>query len=629
MNKKRFLHTLFSLAFLMIAGWFVNSSAFAQLDRTVDLTLPELDRYPEITFYLDPRDRNGSPLLGLTEDLITLQEDDLQRNLTEFQELQPGIQLVVAFNVSSPFAIQDINGNSRFDFIKETLLNWVSQPLDSSPDDLSIVTNSGLEAVHLTDRNEWAAALEEYDPPLRESQSDFNVLSRAIEIASDSVDQPGMKKVVLLFSVQPSSDSYSSLESLSSQAQDNQVLLYNILVSSPAFFDTEGASRLEDLSRQTGGQYLTYSGEEPFADPGQLLKPLRSTYLVRYQSSIVSSGTHTLEVSITSSPSDIVGQREFNLEIQPPNPIFISPPRTITRSVEDSGEQEQIQDIVNFQPDSYPLSVLVEFPDDHPRDLEELIFRVDDKVAGRLTSPPFDRVIWDLDEYQNSAVHYLTLEAVDSMGLSRVSLPTPIEIVIEQPPQSLTMIIRRNLPAFTGLGFILLLGIFLFLLIARGAIRPGNPQGIPWIVTQGRRTATFFRKMMSPNISKFNAEVETANLPYRLIPINSTSQQLSPEPITISLPEIILGSHKGEGKITIEHPSIIPEHTRIKALEDDRYQITDLGGASGTWVNHQQITGSKSYIIRDGDIIQIGEAAFRFQVIPRIQTPLQNEEKSP
>jgi len=629
MKKKRFIQTLLSLAFLMFAGWFVNSSAFAQLDRTVNLTVPELDRYPEITFYLDPRDRNGSPLLGLTEDLITLHEDDLQRDLTEFQELKPGIQLVVAFNISSPFAIQDINGNSRFDFIKETLLNWVSQPLDSSPDDLSIVTNTGLEAVHLTDRNDWAAALTEYDPPLRESQSDFQVLSRAIEIAADPVDQPGMKKVVLLFSAQPSSDSYSSLESLTSQAQDNQVLLYNILVSSPAFFDTEGASRLEDLSRQTGGQYLTYSGEEPLADPGQLLKPLRSTYLVRYQSSIVSSGAHTLEVSITSSPSDIAGQREFNLEIQPPNPIFVSPPRTITRSVEESGEGEQTQDFINFQPVSYPLAVLVEFPDDHPRDLEELIFRVDDQVAGRLTSPPFDQVIWDLEEYQNSAVHYLTLEAVDSMGLSRVSLPTPIEIIIKQPPQTLTMIVRRNLPAFTGLGFILLLGMTLFLLIARGAIRPGNSQGIPWIVAQGHRTAAFFRTIMSPNISKVGAVDETTNLPYRLIPINSASQQLYPEPITISRPEVILGSQTGEGKITIEHPSITPEHTRIKALEDDCYQIVDLGGASGTWVNHQQITGPKSYIIRDGDIIQIGEAAFRFQIIPRIETPLQNEEKSP
>ncbi|MEJ2411659.1 MAG: hypothetical protein P8Y34_01515, partial [Anaerolineales bacterium] len=364
MKMKRFLQTLISLAFLLFAGLFVNSSAFAQLDRTVDLTVPELDRYPEITFYLDPRDRNGSPLLGLTEDLITLHEDGLQRDLAEFQELKPGIQLVVAFNISSPFAIQDINGNSRFDFIKETLLNWVSQPLDSSPDDLSLVTNTGLEAVHLTDRNEWAAVLTEYDPPLRESQSDFQVLSRAIEIAADPVDQAGMKKVVLLFSAQPSSDSYSSLESLTSQARDNQVLLYNILVSSPAFFDTEGASRLEDLSRQTGGQYLTYSGEEPLADPGQLLKPLRSTYLVRYQSSIVSSGVHTLEVTISSSPSDIVGQREFNLEIQPPNPIFISPPRTITRSVEESSEHEHTQDIQHFQPASYPLAVLVEFPDD-------------------------------------------------------------------------------------------------------------------------------------------------------------------------------------------------------------------------------------------------------------------------
>ena len=627
MNNRRLKHTLSGLTLFVLCGILGVSSAFAQLDRTVQLTAPELDNYPEITFYLDPRDRDGSPLLGLTADQITLHEDQIRQELTEFQELEPGIQLVVAFNISSAFAIQDINGNSRFDFIKESALNWAAQSPSSSPDDLSIVTNSGLEAAHLTDREEWAGVLEDFSPDLRGSESNFSVLSRAIEIAGDPVELPGMKRVVLLFSAQPSSESYPALESLLSQARDNQVLIYNVLVSSPAFFDTEGAIKLRDLSRETGGQFLTYSGEEPLADLGQLLNPLRSTYLLRYQSSIVASGTHTLEVSIASSPGDITGQREFTLDIQPPNPIFIYPPRSITRSAEETSQDQP--DNLRFQPDAFSLAVLVEFPDGHPRDLEELIFRVDDEVAARLTSPPYDEISWNLEDYLSSGTHYLTLEAVDIMGLSKVSLPTPVEIVIEQPPQSLGTIISRNLPAFVGLGFILLLGITLFLLVARGTIRPAERKEIPWLIAQSRRTASFLNTVLHPNQTQDSGSQEQASRPYRLIPINDASQNLFPEPISVFTAEVTLGNLAGKGRIAIPHPSIIPEHTRITAFDDEDFQITDLGAAGGTWINYQQITGPKAHIIRDGDIIHIGEAAFRFQIIPRIQAPLQNEENNP
>lgn len=627
MNNRRLKHTLSGLTLLLLSGIIGVSSAFAQLERTVQLTAPELDNYPQITFYLDPKDRDGSPLLGLTEDQITLHEDQLKRELTEFRELEPGIQLVVAFNISSAFALRDINANSRFDFIKESVLNWAAQAPSSSPDDLSIVTNSGLEAVHLTDRAEWAGILEEYSPDLRGSESNFNVLSRAIEIAADPVDQPGMKRVVLLFSAQPSSESYTALDSMLSQAQDNQVLIYNILISSPAFFDTEGANKLRDLSRETGGQFQTYSDEEPLFDLGQILNPLRSTYLVRYQSSIVASGTHTLEVSIASSPGEINGQREFTLEIEPPNPIFIYPPFSITRSPEENTKDQP--DVVSFQPGSYSLAVLIEFPDGHPRELEELIFRVDDEVTARLTSPPFDEITWNLEEYLNSGTHYLTLEAVDIMGLSKVSLPTPVEIIIEQPPQSVGMIISRNLPAFLGLGFILLLGTTLFLLVTRGTIRPTERKELPWIITQGRRTASFITTVLHPNRIQDHSNQELTSHPYRLIPINDASQNIFPEPITVYQTEVTLGNQNGEGRIAIPHPSIIADHSRIKALEDGEFQISDLGAAGGTWINYQQITGPKPHIIRDGDIIHIGEAAFRFQIIPHIKAPLQNEENNP
>ncbi len=609
---------------LLLLSELPGASVRAQGEAAVHISAPEVDAFPEITVYIDPTARDGSPQQGLSAEQIALTEDGIPRELLDFQELQPGIQLVVAFNISNPFAIQDINGRSRFEFIVESLLNWAAQPLDTSPDDLSIVTNTGLEAVHLTSREEWRKVLEDFTPDPREVESNFNVLARAIEIASDPVVQPGMKRVVLLFSAQAVSDSFSAIDSLISQAQDNQVLVYSVLVSSPAFFETEGALKLQSLSQETGGVFLPFSGDEPLADLGQLFQPLRSTYLLRYQSSIVTGGTHTLEVTIRSAPADTTGLREFYLDVQPPNPILISPPRSITRTAQAASPEET--ENLTFLPTSITLPLLVEFPDSHPRGLEELIFRVDGEIVEVKTDPPYDQVVWDLDGYQTSGIHYLTLEAVDIMGLSRMSVPTSIEIVVDQPPQKISGIIKRNAPSFAGLGLILLLGMTLFILIARGSIQPGRVDSTSWIITQGRRTAGHIRRILTNDSSSVQGMTISGANRYRLTAINDVSQQLFTEPITVNEREIILGNRPGDGVIQIQHPSIIAEHTRITAREDDRYQIFDLGGVGGTWVNYQQLTSSQVHFLKDGDIIHIGEAAFRFQTFPKIQGPLQNEE---
>jgi hypothetical protein len=612
MNKRivpAYLIKIIIICLILLIG---SSSARAQSGKTVRISLPDSSAYPTITVYIDPFDRNGNPLGNLETDQITLVEDGINRDLLEIQSLNPGIQLVVVFNFSTPFAIQDINGRSRFDYIQESLLNWAAQPVDTDPDDLSLIDNLGLEQTHLEEKSDWVEALEELDPVLREATSNFNVLAQAIEIASDPVSQPGMKRVVLLFSPQPTSEGFEAIDSLISQAKDNQVQVYTIMVSSLAYFETAGAAKLQALSSETGGKFLTFSGEEPLADLGQLLFPLRTTYLLKYQSSIVTPGTHTLEVSIVSPPANIEGQREFTLDIQPPNPIFITPPRTVTRSLIDDTLDET--DINNYEPNSLALPILVEFPDLHPRELEELIFRVDGEIIEVKNAPPYDQFTWDLDDYTVSSTHYLTLEAVDIMGLSRISVETPIEIEVTLPAQNIWDIARKNVPALMGLALILLLGLTLFVLINRGRIRPGTNRVFTWVKNQGNRAAGLFKEVsLFKRHPPISAETRDFS-PYRLIPVNDISRQLFPEPVQIDQPIITLGNSNQEDIVGIQHPSIIPEHARISSQDEDQFQIIDLGSTAGTWINYQQISPSSPHTIKDGDIINIGEAAFRFQI---------------
>jgi hypothetical protein len=208
-----------------------------------------------------------------------------------------------------------------------------------------------------------------------------------------------------------------------------------------------------------------------------------------------------------------------------------------------------------------------------------------------------------------------------------MSVATPVEIEIELPPQTIGSIIRRNIPAFLGLGFILLLGMTLFLLITRGTIRPNQQASGSWSLEGGQRTAEMIRGLLPWKRENGEEPAESSLKPYRLIPISDLARQLFPEPISIDRREVILGSKAGEKTLTIEHPSVIPRHTRIAVLDDGRCQVFDYGSAAGTWINYQQISESKSHFINDGDIIHIGEAAFRFQIIPDLKGPRPGEEK--
>ncbi len=618
-SSKDFLRVLLIIISLLLS----TIPAGAQAGRFVNISPPETGEFPLMTVYFDVTERDGRLAPDLLKDQVTLRENGVEQKILDFNSLTPGIQLVTAINVSAPFAIQDIAGKSRFDYITEALIEWGKQTPASSPDDLSLITNDGLELTHMENRQDMITALEEYSPLLRDTESNFNVLARAIEIASDPVDQQGMKRVVLLFTPPMTPEGSTSIDSLISRAKESQVMVYTILVSSPAFFTSSGAQILGDLSTETNGDFTTFSVDEPLPDFVSLFTPLRSTYLIRYQSQIITPGSQTLDLIISSDLGESAGQRQFPLDVQPPNPIFISPPREITRKLIQTGA-DAISDS-KFVPEGFTLDMIVDFPDSHPRDLEELIFRVDGEVVSRLTSPPYNQVEWDLRDYQTSAVHYLTIEAVDLLGLSRQSIQTPVEVILDIPPPSISTIFIENAASFIGLALVLTLGILLFIFISRGTINPvidfgrnrffqkeGAGQILPFL-----QRKTDQKNKLVPKLDDRDPLSGNKLNTFRLVPISDILQQQNPEPIQGWEDELILGNDPDPKIINIPHPSVARKHARINIQPDGVHEITDEGSSAGTWINYKQIPPSKPQPLKDGDIIHIGEAGFRYQLMNR------------
>ena len=111
-----------------------------------------------------------------------------------------------------------------------------------------------------------------------------------------------------------------------------------------------------------------------------------------------------------------------------------------------------------------------------------------------------------------------------------------------------------------------------------------------------------------------------------MIPINDVLQQV-PEPIRGGEDDVILGNDPSPGIINIPHPSVAKQHACITIQPDGEFVITDEGSPAGTWINYKQILSNKPHPLKDGDIIHIGEAGFRYQLMDKASYLPFTEEK--
>lgn len=621
---------------LIISLLLIPSITAAQNAQRATLTPPKGENYPQMSVFLDAYNAAGGFLFGLTPENITLLENENPRPIQEFEELSPGVQVVVAINIAPSFAIRDELGNSRFDYLSQALLQWGENLPPENGDDLSLITNDEIEITHLNTPATWTSTLENYNPQPRETNSDLNVLAHAIEIAADTPPQQNMKQVVLLLTPSPTPEEIVALQNLTAYAQEQNVHLFAWMVTSPAFLDTPGATQLRQTTIDTGGAFFSYSGEEAIPSPESYLAPLRGTYRLVYDSLIVSSGTHSLEAIITTEAGEITAIQEFQFEVLPPNPIFVSPPLEIRRENPNPGEENQ--DTTAYTPTSQTLEIIIEFPDGHPRPLEETILYVDGNEEAKNTQPPFDHFTWDISNYDANRTYRLQVRAVDSLGLGQTSLETPIQITIDKPEPrmgELGRTIGEHPYALAGLGAVILAAILLLVFLRRGIIRPKAflRSAQPALQKQITKPDSAQKKPRRPSFGREQLTAWVDNIPWpegetvaqeanaALEPITEQAKKLFPDPIPLHDAEITFGKDASAATLVIKEASLSDLHARLKRISENVYQLNDEGSVAGTWVNYQPLDGEK-HLLQHGDTVHMGRAGFLF----RLQDPSTHPE---
>lgn len=592
--------------------------ARAQNGLAARLSPPEPVEFPEMKAYLDLISPAGNFYAGLEDTDVQLFENQQPRELLQFRELTPGVQLVLAVNIAPPFAIQDVSGQSRWDYIQENLASWAAQTEDTTSDDLSILTNDGLERTHLQDRQLLATLIERYNPTPRETPSNLNVLSRAIEVAADPTPALGMKKIVLLLTPPPTPEEVASLENMTSLALAHDVRIYPWMVSSPAFFTSAGAEQLQVMAEKTGGRYFAFSGTEAIPDLEAIFSSLRGTYLLHYRSGITSPGNQELQVVLSLPNQELSTTTTFSLDIQPPNPILVAPPQEITRQNPEP-EQETFP-LEDYQPESVKLEAIIEFPDGLPRDLSRTILIVDGNILDENENPPFNTFTWDLSSYQQTGTHYLTIQAEDELGLKKDSVSTPVRVIVPRPNLTLVDLIMENKTPFFGLVSLVVGAGVILVLIFRGVIQPKDilggrtritfsPGPSPSSTREGPPSA---REAHPDRVRNSTPATREENEPAYLIPEEDPAQTLFESRIPLDKEEITIGSDPSSAIIPIADPSVESLHARLIKSSDREYRLVDQGSETGTWINHQQLLAQRPGHLQDGDLLHIGRVGFRF-----------------
>ncbi len=608
-------------------------STRAQETAWAKLSPPNTDSFPRITTNLNVYDSEGNFVHDLGVDNINIIENQRPIPISEIEELYIGAQFVVAINMGPVYAIIDDQGVTRYEHIRNALNSWIDTYPPDTIDDLSLVTNEGIDSLHVIRPDAWLADFGAYEPNFDTAIPSLDVLARAITIAADPVYQSEMGRGVLLITPLPNQDSLAALPSLESLARQGNVRVYVWMVSSRAYFDSSGANLLAEFTRNTGGQLFLYSGDETLPQIDPYVDQLRHIYSLSYNSQITGGETHQISAQI-STPSLYVTSEsvEFALNIQPPNPIFVAPPQEIIRNEQVNTESPSTEALA-FAPDEQLIEILIEFPDNFSRSLQRTILYVDGVIAAENTSPPFDQFTWPLDAFVDTGSHLIQVEAVDELGLSGVSIEHNVEIAIQRAPFRVVSIFRQNWPFMVGIGAMMVVFGVLLALIIGGKIQPKTTGRLIWRKSiQNSKSPESEQKKSVPEVQqlppgsqptreRLSTWINRFSWPARrqespgedaylefLSPGNGDE---SNQRLPISQRELTFGNNSTLATIELQDPSLDALHARLCKDEHGNFMIFDEGSVAGTWVNYLPVT-KEGFRLTHGDIIHIGRINLRF-----------------
>ncbi len=606
-------------------------TARAQAATQAQITIYPADaaNFPQISTFMDVFDTGGRFVSGLKPQQVTITEEGKTLPVAALNEMVVPLQLTVAINPSPVLGVHDKQGIPRFQALDQALGAWAQKLPANTPDDMSLVSITGPIIAHASAKD-WLVSLGAFQPDFHSTTPNLQSLQVALQTVAVQPPRVGMKRAV--FFITPHMDDPNidtAIQPLINLAIQTRVRVFVWFTDTDAYTATASAAAFSALATQTGGAFFAATGLQPFPDPETYFAPLRRLYSLQYDSAVTTGGQHSFNITVQGEQGSIKSaDQPFTVDLQPPNPILVSPPLEIVRHPPDEDPYNEKV----LTPSTQPLSIIVEFPDGHKRALVRTTLYVDGKIAAQNTAPPFDSFNWDLSGYKESGEHKIVVEAVDSLNLSKSSLELPVTVTVVQAPHGLSAFFSRYSEYITagsvglaGLGLVLVLFLARFRAVFARARTARQVQADPLtqpVSTQHEAVAAPpEKKPKRARVKAAGAAAQPAAPPAflrRLVadPLAAPGQTFKPAagtPIPLTAKEMTFGTDPVQSSYVLDDPSLAPRHARIARTDGGDFFVVDAGTIAGTWVNFEPV-GREPHLLQHGDVVHFGQLIFRFEL---------------
>ncbi|MFP3854533.1 MAG: FHA domain-containing protein, partial [Anaerolineales bacterium] len=504
-------------------------------------------------------------------------------------------------NTNEAMGRRDPSGRTRFTYARDALLNWWTQPEASqfAADDLSLVTGTGPIVEHSSSSATLASALNQFEPTFSPAEVDFDLLLESMSYLEDERGSLDLPSYILFFTTPIGVDQELALTNTIARAQEIGVSIFPILVNPPAELEEDALDSLNQLAESTGGRLVTIGPENPdLADLQRQILSQRTQYRITYISGVSQSGTHQIQLQVTSTGLIAESEsRDFQLTVLPPEVTFIQPPLEIERSSEDPSVPLEL-----IPPTEHPIEILVTFPDDHPRALVNSTLMVNGQESSQRTGPPFDQFAWDLSGYAQDQTVELSVTVMDSLGLEGTTAPHTVQLLVEPPPSGLAALRPALAPLAMIVGILVVatIGAMLLINLSQRPITRTEPEQPAAPAVQPLQRA----RLQDPTSQGAEAF---------LVPLTPNGQEGKPIPLTGV--DITLGADASLSAYPFRDDSVSGLHARLIRQAGGDYLLRDQGSIAGTWVNFEQVP-KDGVRLKHGDQIRLGRIGLRF-VLPK------------
>jgi hypothetical protein len=609
--KRRLTGILFAFLLLtMISQAAGLPVVLAQTDARIKINRLDPSKFPNIYLEADIYRPDGSFISDLTEPDIRVIENGMMRPVDEVSETPNAVDFIVAVN-GGPVLGNRISSKTNLQMIKDALQDWVPQAKSiGKGDSVTLVTNAGVKAAHLDSPEKWTAAFNTISPELINATPSLTSLSKAVELATGSPANPGMKQTILYITPLISSGLAKAVDNLAEQAAGAGIKINIWLVAPLSAKQPEAEKSIQSLADRTGGEVYRFTGREALPPVENYLQPLRRQYEIVFRSRANKSGIQIVTLQVQTDKYQAQSPEEnFDVSVKAPNVMFVNPPDHA-----DLQWKQLPNGSYTLDPPEIPLNLRIEFLDSHPRNLQVTRLLVDGKTVDERNTPPFERLVWPVSKLKSSGTYNLQVTMRDELSLNSQTVVLPLEVTVPPVPAAnwLETISSERLALAVG-AILLVIGAVFF---ARNRLKIGHAKPALKSASAQVTTRPVDRPVAVVNIS--DGKTSPATL---VTPRDSTGwlfslgdgENITTQPgIRLSESVMTLGSSPIRASVIIPSPSVDGLHVRILHRVDG-YWLEDAGSVSGTWVNGTPVSNLGT-ALHSGDIIRMGKVSYRFEL---------------